>query len=322
MLGRSLGGERKHGHTRLDAGHRLRGLGRANGNLCQLFGVGHGRDRHVAHHHHAVLTVFGGLGEEEHRTAHAGDAGSRFDDLECGTQHVAGGVKRAGQLSVGIAGFDHQAAQIERIFHQHARLLEGHAFLGAELRQELCVGFFLGVVERVDHRGLFQVLEAFILCQFGDFCGVPDQDQIGHTVGQDTVGGLNRAFFRAFGQDDALLVGSGASHQLFYQCHCLCISIRWASVGFVQKEHRRRYAANVRKKTARAMFRPHFLKLCFAHLRFTPVSFPTTRENLPSFFRKRGTAAHNFPTCDVPFADGAFPRSTSSSSPDETYMQR
>ena len=38
------------------------------------------------------------------------------------------------------------------------------------------------------------------------------------------------------------------------------------------------------KKTARRMFRPHFLKLCFAHLRFTPISFPTTRENLPSFF--------------------------------------
>ena len=70
------------------------------------------------------------------------------------------------------------------------------------------------------------------------------------------------------------------------------------------------------------MFRPHFLKLCFAHLRFTPVSFPTTRENLPSFLRKRGTAAHNFPTCDAPFVDGAFPRSTSPPFPDETHMRR
>jgi hypothetical protein len=76
------------------------------------------------------------------------------------------------------------------------------------------------------------------------------------------------------------------------------------------------------EKTARAMFRPHFLKLCFAHLRFTPASFPTTRENLPSFLRKRGTTAHNFPTYDAPFVDGAFTRSTSSSSPDETHMRR
>jgi len=70
------------------------------------------------------------------------------------------------------------------------------------------------------------------------------------------------------------------------------------------------------------MFRPHFLKLCFAHLRFTPVSFPTTRENLPSFLRKRGTTAHNFPTCDTPFADGTFTRSPSPSFPDETHMRR
>lgn len=54
------------------------------------------------------------------------------------------------------------------------------------------------------------------------------------------------------------------------------------------------------------------------HARF----FPHYPRKSPVFFRKRGTAAHNFPTCDAPFVDGAFPRSTSPPFPDETHMRR
>ena len=143
------------------------------------------------------------------------------------------------------------------------------------------------------------------MCQFGDFCGVPDQDQIGHTVGQDTVGGLNRAFFRAFGQDDALLVGSGASHQLFYQCHDLCISIRWASVGFVQKEHRRRYAANVRKKNGAGDVSTSFFEtlLCTPslHAHFFP-HYPGKSPIFSSKTRNHRTATSQPATAPSPTA--------------------
>ena len=65
MLGTALGGEAQHGHTRLvDTGNGLCGAGGANGNLCQLVGIGHGRYCHVAHHEHAVLSALGGVGEQ------------------------------------------------------------------------------------------------------------------------------------------------------------------------------------------------------------------------------------------------------------------
>ena len=129
------------------------------------------------------------------------------------------GVERTGQLAVGIAGFDHQAAEIERILHQHAGLVDRHSLLGAQLGEELRIFFFLGGGRADRSPWLCPVFKSVLFCQLSNFCGVPDQDEIGHTVGQDTVGGLNRAFFRAFGENDTLLVGSSASHQLFYQCH-------------------------------------------------------------------------------------------------------
>ena len=147
-------------------------------------------------------------------------------------------------------------------------MFEGHALLGAQLGEELRIFFFLGVVERIDHRRFLEVLETVLFCQLSNFCGVPDQDQIGHTVGQDTVGGLNRAFFRAFGENDTLLVGSSASHQLFYQCHFMCVSIRLASVGFLAKSASAQIRCKYTKKTAQTTFSAHFFKLSFTYLHF------------------------------------------------------
>ena len=290
MLGRSLRGEGEHSHARFDAGHRLCGFGRANGDLRQLIGVGHGRHRHVTHHHHAVLTIFGGLREEEHGATHTSDAGGGFDDLEGRAKHIARGVERTGQLAVGIAGFDHQAAEIERIFHQHAGLFDRHSLLGAQLGEELRIFFFLGVVERIDHRGFVQVFKSVLFCQLSNCCGVPDQDEIGHTVGQDTVGGLNRAFFRAFGENDTLLVGSSASHQLFYQCHFMCVSIRLASVGFLTKSASAQIRCKCTKKNgANDVSHPFFQTalyiptLLISSLSAPPQNLPTNPQNSTSF---------------------------------------
>ena len=65
MLGAALCGEAQHGYAGLvDAGNGLCGAGGANGNLCQLVGIGHGRYCHVAHHEHTILSALGGVGEQ------------------------------------------------------------------------------------------------------------------------------------------------------------------------------------------------------------------------------------------------------------------
>ena len=74
VLGRALGGEAQHGYAGIvEAGDTLGGLRGADGNLCQLVGIGHGRHGHVAHDEDTVLTVFGFVGNQEHGAADAGD---------------------------------------------------------------------------------------------------------------------------------------------------------------------------------------------------------------------------------------------------------
>ena len=52
-----------------------------------------------------------------------------------------------------------------------------------------------------------------------DFVGVANQNQVGYAVGQDLIGCFEGAFFRTFGQDDALLVGLSPRNKLFNEFH-------------------------------------------------------------------------------------------------------
>ena len=81
----------------------------ADGNLCQLSGIGHGCYGYVAHDEDAVLTVFGSVGEQQHGARYAGDARSGLDDLQGRTQYVARRVASTGQLTVGVAVLYHEA---------------------------------------------------------------------------------------------------------------------------------------------------------------------------------------------------------------------
>ena len=139
--------------------------------------------------------------------------------MQGGAEHIARGVARTGQLSVGIAALDDETAQVEGIFHDAACALDGDALLGAELRQQLGILFFLGVVARVDDGGLCDVLKVVLGSEFFDFFGVAQENEVGNALGEDTVGSFQSAFFRAFGENDALLVGFCFCNELFNQCH-------------------------------------------------------------------------------------------------------
>ena len=159
------------------------------------------------------------LREEQHRTAHHRDARSRLDDLEGRTKHIASGVARTSQLSVGIASLDDEATEVEGIFHNGACRVDGHTLLRTELCEELCIFLLLIVRERVDEGGFLDVSKAIFLSECLDFGRIANEDKVGHLVSEDAVGCFECAFFRAFWENDALLVGFCASNELFDKCH-------------------------------------------------------------------------------------------------------
>ena len=109
VLGRTFGREAQHGHFRIESGNGACGACGADGNLCQLSGIGHGCYGYVAHDEDTVLTVFGSVSEQQHGTRYAGDARSGLDDLQGRTQYVARRVASTGQLTVGVAVLYHEA---------------------------------------------------------------------------------------------------------------------------------------------------------------------------------------------------------------------
>ena len=220
VLGTALGGEAKHGHAGLvDAGNGLGCAGGADGNLCQLVGIGHRSYCHVAHHKHAVLAALGGVGEQQHGTAHAGDARRGLDDLQGGTEHVARRVACAGKLAVGIAALDDEAAEIKRILHQFARLFNGHALLLAQFAKQLGIRLLLRMVFGVDNLRFADISQSELLRHSSDFHGIAEQDKVCHPIGENLVGGFEGTLFRSLGKHDALAVCLGTCNELFYEFH-------------------------------------------------------------------------------------------------------
>ncbi len=197
-----------------DAGDGLGSLCGGEGNLCQLVGCGVRGNSDVTHHHDTVGTVLR-LGDEQHGTAHAGDAGSAFDNLQGGAQRVASGAEGTGDLTVGVARLDNHAAQIEVVVqHELAGLVDGHALLLTELSQLLGILFGLVEVQRVDDTGLVDVGQSPLLSLFKDVVTVADKDDVGNVVGQHAVSGFQCALFLSLRQHDALLVSLGTGHDL------------------------------------------------------------------------------------------------------------
>ena len=148
--------------------------------------------------------------------------------MQGGTEHVARFVASTSQLAVGVAVLDDEAAQIERVLHEFACLLNGHALLLAELEEQLCVFLLAGMVFGVDDSGLADIAKAPLHSLLSNLCGITDEDEVGHFVRQDLVGSLEGALLRSFGQYDALAVGLSARNKLFYEFHCnkcICLCV-------------------------------------------------------------------------------------------------
>ena len=224
MLGRALGGEAQHGYAGIvEASNALGGLRGADGNLRELVGIGHGRHGHVAHHEDAVLAVFGLVGDEEHRATDAGDARRALDDLQGRTQGLTRSRERTGDLSVGTLGLDDHTTQIERVLHEGASLLDGHALALTQFAEQLSQLLAALVVLGIDERSLVDVFEVVLLSQCVYLLGVTDEDDVGQFVGQSLVSRDERALLFGLGEHDALRVGLRACDDFFNKCHAIIV---------------------------------------------------------------------------------------------------
>ena len=215
MAGTTLGRETQHGHTWVfKSRHATRRCSGAHGYLGQLSGIGHGRNGHIAHHHHAVFAILLLVGYEQHGTAYASNARFAFDDLQCGAKGFARCAECARHLSVGPVGFNEHATKVKIVLYQFASLCQGHALLLAKFGQQLGQLFAVGIVFGVDDGCLVDVYKSTSLCQFVNFRGIANENDVGDVVGQCSVGSTKCAFFASFGQNDALLVALGAFYDL------------------------------------------------------------------------------------------------------------
>ena len=215
VIGRAFRRETQHRHVGFfKSCHRASRSRRADGDLRQLIRVGHRRYGHIAHHENAILAILLLLGDKQHRTAHAGDSGRTFDDLQRGAQRLGSRRESTRNLAVGTARLDDHTAQIERIFHQFARLLDGHSLRFAQFAQQLGILLALRVVERVDDGRLVDVRQSPFLGIAVDFVGVSDEDDVGHFVGQNAVGSTQCALLVGLREHDALLVSLRPCHDL------------------------------------------------------------------------------------------------------------
>ena len=100
----------------------------------------------------------------------------------------------AGDHAVGAAGLHHEHAEEQHVAHLLGGLLEGHALVLAQLIQgvrELVVQ--IGVL-RVDQRGTVERAAGFL-----DGGNVAQDDQVCDALGQDGLGGFERARVVALG---------------------------------------------------------------------------------------------------------------------------
>ena len=134
VLCRAFGREAQHSHAGIcEAGDAFGGTGGADCDLCQLAGIGGRGDCHISHDQDAILAELGSLGDHQHRTADAGDAGRALDDLEGRAKGLSGGGEGSAYLPVGIPALDDEAAEVKGIQHGLGGDLGGHTLVLAEL---------------------------------------------------------------------------------------------------------------------------------------------------------------------------------------------
>ena len=153
VFGGAVGGVGEHGHHGFGADKGFPGLGGVDGDVRKLLRVRLDLQAAVAEQERAVLAV---LAVGDHHDEEAADqlhARGGFEDLQAGTQHVAGGMAGAGDHAVGAAGLYHEHAEEQHVAHLLGGLLEGHALMLAQFIQGVCELIMQIGVLRVDQRG-------------------------------------------------------------------------------------------------------------------------------------------------------------------------
>ena len=190
MLGRAFGRERKDGNARLDACDVAGGAGGGNCNLSQFWSGRIRNDSAVGENQNAVSAVRHAFGQKHYKCAGNDiDAGHSLDHLESSTQHIAGSVHGASNLTVGISCLHHKATEIEGVVGCKTGFLHRDTFALAELMEQRSIfvdDFFVG---GVDNSSLADIRKLHRVGQSIDVGRIADEDDVGQPVGYDSVGG-------------------------------------------------------------------------------------------------------------------------------------
>ena len=190
VAGAPFGREAQHGDAGGYAGNVAGGLGGRYGNLGQFFGCGVGHDGTVGKYHQTLFTVRGVGDKHQEGARHDLHAGNRLDNLEGRPQYVTGCVAGTGNLAVGIAVLNHEAAQVQGVFDRLLCFFQSHAFGFSQLVEQLGIGLFLFVAQGVHQGSLVDVGQLILIGKGPYFVGITNEDYIGYVVGQNPVGSL------------------------------------------------------------------------------------------------------------------------------------
>ena len=157
--------------------------------------------------------------QHDEGTAHGRDARTGLQHLESGTEHSRCRTQRTGHHAVGIAGLDHQATEIEGIFHRLAGLLYGDALLLAEFLEEFGIFLRESSILRVVILGLVKIFKSEFLSLCKGLRLIADKDHISDFISDYTVGSLKGARFERFGEHQTLRMLLSFFGKTFKKCH-------------------------------------------------------------------------------------------------------
>ena len=124
-----------------------------------------------------------------------------------------------GHHTVGMAGLNHQAAQIKRIGSLLASLLYGDALLLAELGEKLCIGFNYFCIVGVKPRSLLDVGEAHLVGKRDCIFLAADKQYLCGAYADNIISCAQGARLGVFRKHQTLGMLLGFRCKSFKQCH-------------------------------------------------------------------------------------------------------
>ena len=172
VLSATFGREGEHSYAGLDASDSTCGLCGRDSDLSELFGIRIRVHCTIGEEQETVLSQVLSRREHQERTADDRATGFGLEDLEGRTNRVCRRAACASQLTVGVAGFDHQAAEVQRILRFLSRLFLGHTFGFTELEEQVSILRHLRIMDRIYDLSLLDILIPFLSSHSLDFLGI------------------------------------------------------------------------------------------------------------------------------------------------------